>query len=81
MDVISEHFDAAPICVVCGCSSTEPCEGGCIWIDPAQTGMEDICSKCWAHPEIRAMYEVSEEEAPYRRLEDLDEEDVKGILS
>lgn len=27
-------------CRVCGCGDSNPCEGGCYWIEP------DLCSKC-----------------------------------
>jgi hypothetical protein len=29
-----------PLCVQCGCSETEPCEGGCIW------ATDTLCSRC-----------------------------------
>lgn len=41
-----EYFDEDELvdgeCRVCGCSALEPCDGGCIWVQP------DLCSSCVA---------------------------------
>lgn len=43
---IPEHKpkDGEPTCIVCGCTWSNACEGGCHWLE--NTGMNDICSCC-----------------------------------
>lgn len=37
--------DGEPVCRVCGCTDSTPCEGGCEWVDdPEEEG--DLCSAC-----------------------------------
>ncbi len=36
-----QEYDEAPmVCLGCGCSEDNPCEGGCVWATP------DLCSRC-----------------------------------
>jgi hypothetical protein len=37
-------FTDETVCVICGCTDSRPCLGGCWWVPPA--GMGDICSRC-----------------------------------
>lgn len=39
-----------PVCIGCGCSDEDPCEGGCSWVSVNEDLGAGLCSQCAAKP-------------------------------